>query len=397
MLTLPAPAGAPAPQNPASLGQQLHARYAGFVAFLRANGFKHGQTSTALKSLEITGQLDPDVTRWTLRAGLCGRPDEWRRFDELFDLWFFPAQRRRRTELRASGTGKLDTRRSRVEDNSPGQAIDTGVGSDYEPNDGASAKGASAQETHERSDFKHLHEPDSLRALDELMRVFARQLKQIELRRYQAATRGRRLDLARTIRQSVSYGGLPLKLSWKERRTQRPRLVFLVDVSRSMNLYSYFFLRLARILAAQLEDVHAFMFHTHLTRITHALRDPDPSRARESLYLLSSGWAGGTQIGASLEQFNRDYGSKLVHRRTCIFIASDGFDTIPAERAASALRLMHGQAHSIIWLNPLASRPGYSPSSACMQAALPYIDQLVPAGNLADLKKALPEIIRACR
>src|SRR5690606_40487494 len=40
MLTLPAPAGAPAPQNPASLGQQLHARYAGFVAFLRANGFR---------------------------------------------------------------------------------------------------------------------------------------------------------------------------------------------------------------------------------------------------------------------------------------------------------------------------------------------------------------------
>lgn len=85
-----------------------------------------------------------------------------------------------------------------------------------------------------------------------------------------------------------------------------------------------------------------------------------------------------------------------MHRRTCVLIASDGFDTIPAERAAAALRLMQGQARSIVWLNPLASHPGYTPSSACMQASLPFIDRLVPAGNLADLKKALPEIVAAC-
>lgn len=392
MLTVPPPGT----HDRASLDQQLYARYAGFIAFLRANGFKHAKTTTALKSLEIAGQLDPDVMRWTLRAGLCGRPDEWRRFDELFDQWFFPAQRRRRTELRATGTGKLDMRQNNGEDDSPVQAIDSGVASDDDPDGAANSLSASAQETFERSDFKHLHEPDSLRALDELIRGFARQLRRIELRRYQVSTQGLRLDLARTIRQSVSYGGLPLKLAWKQRRRQRPRFVFLVDVSRSMNPYSYFYLRLARSLASQLEDVHAFMFHTQLTRITHALRDPDPLRAREALRLLSSGWAGGTQIGASLEQFNRDYGSKLVHRRTCVLIASDGFDTIPAERAAAALRLMRGQARSIVWLNPLASRPGYTPSSACMQASLPFIDQLVPAGNLADLKTALPEIVAAC-
>lgn len=392
MLTLPATA-----LRQSKLEDLLYARYAGFVAFLRANGFKHAETTTALRSLEITGQLDPQVTRWTLRAGLCGRQDEWRRFDELFDHWFMPANRRRRSELRASGAGKLDKRPGTGDDSSEGQPLESGAGSDYAPDGAASSQGASAEETLERSDFRHLHEPDALRELDELMRRFIRRLLQVELRRYRPSTTGLRLDVARTIRRSVSYGGLPLKLAWTQRRTQRPRIVMLIDVSRSMNLYSYFYLRLARILAAQIEDVHCFMFHTRLTRISHALRDADPARARESLYLLSSGWAGGTQIGASLEQFNRDYGSTLVHRRTCVFIASDGFDTLPAERAGNALRTLHGQAHSVIWLNPLASQPGYTPSSACMQAALPFIDLLVPAGNLADLKKALPDILRACR
>src|SRR5690606_14704031 len=242
VLTVPLPGT----HDRASLDQQLYARYAGFIAFLRANSFKQAKTTTALKSLEIAGQLDPDVMRWTLRAGLCGRPDEWRRFDELFDQWFVPAQRRRRSELRAPGTGKLDMRQNNGEDDSPDQAIDSGVASDDDPDGAANSLSASAQETFERSDFKHLHEPDSLRALDELIRGFARQLRRIEVRRYQVSTQGLRLDLARTIRQSVSYGGLPLKLAWKQRRRQRPRFVFLVDVSRSMNPYSYFYLRLAR-------------------------------------------------------------------------------------------------------------------------------------------------------
>src|SRR3546814_173656 len=144
-------------------------------------------------------------------------------------------------------------------------------------------------------------------------------------------------------------------------------------------------------------DVHCFIFHTRLVGIAQALRDPDPVRAQESLHLLSSGWAGGTRIGASLEQFNRDHAGRLLHARSCVLIASDGYDTGPAESTINALTAIHGQARRILWLNPLASRPGYAPTSVCMQAALPLIDGLVPAGNLASLEKALSDILRICR
>jgi VWA domain containing CoxE-like protein len=43
--------------------------------------------------------------------------------------------------------------------------------------------------------------------------------------------------------------------------------------------------------------------------------------------------------------------------------------------------------HRLIWLNPLASAPGYQPLAAGMSAALPYIDDFVPAGTLASLQR----------
>lgn len=381
------------------LSERIQSRYVGFAGFLRANGFKHADAAAGLRALALAGHLDGDVVRWTLRAALCGCPREWRRFDELFDLWFLPGARRRRTELRASGAGRLDAGPpGTLPGGGPGTPLDAPAQQREDAPGGAGSEGASPQEALKSADFRHLHEPGFLRALDALMQDFVKRLLRIELRRDRpSSSRGRRLDLARCLRRSVSHGGIPFELAWRTRRKRRPSLVLLLDVSRSMSLYSFFYLRLARVLASLLTDVHCFMFHTRLVGIGQALRDPDPVRAQESLGLLSSGWAGGTRIGDALEQFNRDYAARLLHARSCVLIASDGYDTGPAAQTADALTALRRRARSIIWLNPLAGRPGYTPVSACMQAALPLIDRLVPAGNLASLERALPDILRACR
>ncbi|WP_253261800.1 hypothetical protein [Ramlibacter montanisoli] len=70
-------------------------RLAGFPRFLRANGFGVGAGDGAevLRVADAVGVLDPSLLRWSLKALLCGRCDEWRRFDSLFDAWFLPANR----------------------------------------------------------------------------------------------------------------------------------------------------------------------------------------------------------------------------------------------------------------------------------------------------------------
>ena len=191
------------------------------------------------------------------------------------------------------------------------------------------------------------------------MRRFARRLKHLQLRREARFHHGRRLDLQGTIRRSVASGGTPFRLAWKERRRVRPRLLLLLDVSRSMSAYSFFYLRLARALCAELADVHCFIFHTRITGVSEALRDPDPWRSQERLHLLAPGWAGGTRIGECLARFNRDHAPRLVHSRTGVIIVSDGYDTGEPELLARGARALRRRARRMVWLNPLLRPAGF--------------------------------------
>jgi uncharacterized protein with von Willebrand factor type A (vWA) domain len=229
------------------------------------------------------------------------------------------------------------------------------------------------------------------------MRRFARRLRHMRLRREARALRGPRLDMRRTIRRSVEHGGTPVSLAWKDRRRIRPRLVLLLDVSRSMSRYSFFYLRLARALSAELDDVQSYVFHTRLHGVSEALRDPDPWRAQEKMHLLAEGWGGGTRIGECLRDFNRAEAPRRVHSRTAVIVVSDGYDTGEPEVLTRALRQLGRRARRVVWINPLVGRPGWKPAGRAMQAALPHVDLLAPGADLATLERVLPDIVEALR
>lgn len=367
------------------------ARLAGFAGFLHANGFAlgGGDAAQVLQTAERVGVLDPQVLRWSLQALLCGRCDEWRRFDELFDAWFLPPNRWQAAQSRdaphASVTGGA------AQGLGAGHP-ETGDDDPMRPRDAASR-----QELLARTDFRGLTEREHALDVEALMRRFARQLKHIRLRREARARQGRRLDLQATIRRSVASGGTPFHLVWKDHRRVRPRLVLLLDVSRSMAQYSFFYLRLARALSAELADVHCFIFHTRVTGVSEALRDPDPWRAQERLHLIAQGWGGGTRIGDSIAQFNREHAARMVHSRTAVIVMSDGYDTGDPQVLFDALAQLRRRARRIVWLNPLLDRPGYTPVSQGMQAALPHLDLLAPGADLASIAAVLPELIEALR
>jgi uncharacterized protein with von Willebrand factor type A (vWA) domain len=380
-------------------GFALRARLAGFAGFLRANGYGTGGADGVgvLEATIRTGVLDPRILRWSLQALLCGRGDEWRRFDTLFDAYFLPPNK---TVFVDSNVAAATTRESPggQQDGDEGDpAVATGHGADSDDDAGAGRHGASRDEVLASTDFRDLNQAEHARAIEALMRRFARRLKHLRLRREARFHRGRRLDLQGTIRQSVASGGTPLRLAWKERRRIRPRLILLLDVSRSMSLYSFFYLRLARALCAELADVHCFIFHTRMTGVAEALRDPDPWRSQERLHLLAAGWAGGTRIGECLRDFNRDHGARLVHSRTGVIIVSDGYDTGEPALLSEALATLRRRARRLVWLNPLLSQPGFTPASRGMQAALPHLDLLAAGADLASLERVLPQLIETLR
>jgi uncharacterized protein with von Willebrand factor type A (vWA) domain len=376
----------------------LCGRLAGFPGFLRANGFGVGGADS-LRVADATtrcGVFDQQALRWSLKALLCGRGDEWRRFDALFDAYFLPPNRTVFADANSAGR-MAQSASGALRDGSlrePGAVTGDGVTEDAE---GAACHGASREESLASRDFRELTDSEQVRELEALMRRFARRIKNLRLRREARSQQGRRLDLRATIRMSIASGGTPLRLAWKDRRTVRPRLVLLLDVSRSMSLYSFFYLRLARALCAELADVHCFIFHTRITSISAALADPDPWRSQERLQLLAAGWAGGTRIGECLRDFNRDHAPRLVHARTGVIVVSDGYDTGEPELLEDSLAALGRRARRIVWLNPLLNQPGFAPEGRAMRAALPHIDLFAPGGDLAAVERVLPRIIEELR
>ena len=379
------------------LAAYLQRRLTDFIRHARANDFRIGvaEELDAQRVALIAGLDDPVRLRWGLRALLCTDVEEWQRFDELFDqFWRRPnatsaVEARQGAPLKRgpSAGGRVSQRSDAARE------FELAEGSDGEfgQHEDGGRDGASAVEALSRADFAMLADQGQMRVAERLVERLARKMRRRALRRQRLARRGHRIDLRGTVRKSLRYGGLPLQVVCRQRRRRQPRLVLIVDVSRSMALYSTVFLRFARGIVNAFGDSAAFAYHTRLVPITEALRQTDPARLRASLALISRGWLGGTRIGECLTQFNDDYG-RLLNSRTVVVIVSDGLDTGEPSLLTEALSRIKRRSRRLVWLSPLLGRQGYEPRTRSMQSALPLLDLFAPAHNMESLAALEPTL-----
>ncbi|WP_082949803.1 VWA domain-containing protein [Mycobacterium sp. ACS4331] len=200
---------------------------------------------------------------------------------------------------------------------------------------------------------------------------------------------GRHIDLRETIRASRATGWEPLRLARTRRRTRPRRVVLVCDVSGSMQPYAVVYLHLMR--AAVLgrrsrggAHPEVFAFATTLTRLTAALshRSAEVALARANARVHDR--YGGTRLGRSIAELLSGHNGSLL-RGAVVVIASDGWDSDPADVVHHAMSRVRRRAHRVIWLNPRAAAPGYTPQAGAMAAALPFCDHFLPAHTLTEL------------
>lgn len=383
------------------------ARVAGFVGHLRLNGFVLGpeETASALRVLD-GGPFTTAEARARLRAVLTGRREEWRRFDALFEAYWFGRGRRRET---AAPQRRREERRNRAQPylwrtHLNGRAADAAADPEGPKIEGAGdteiegeASGrlvASRREALARSDLRHVVDPAEIAAAEALALRLARALRYRLSRRQRIAATGRRLDLRRTIGRSLAQGGEPLRLICRERPDRPVRLVVLLDVSGSMQPYSRFFLQFVKGLLGRWVESDAYLVHTRLVRVTDALRERDALTAMTRLALMAEGFGGGTRLGESLATFNSHYAKRALNSRSVLLILSDGYDTGSPAVLAAELKRLKRRARRLVWLNPLLGWHDYRPVTDAMQAALPFIDHFAAANTLDALAALEPELAR---
>jgi len=195
-----------------------------------------------------------------------------------------------------------------------------------------------------------------------------------------------RLDMRRLLRRSLRFGGELLVFSWKS-PTLRPRpLVLLCDISGSMERYTRLLLNFTYALKNASTRVEVFVFATRLTRITRLLRSHDVDAALNRVMASVEDWSGGTRIGEAIETFNRRYARRVLSHGATVAIISDGWDRGDAAQMRRAIARLQRSCHRLIWMNPLMGAPGYEPLTLGLQAALPFVDDFLPAHNLANLE-----------
>jgi uncharacterized protein with von Willebrand factor type A (vWA) domain len=198
--------------------------------------------------------------------------------------------------------------------------------------------------------------------------------------------RGEVHDLRRTVRASLRYGGEPLERRWRDHVLGDRPLVMVVDVSGSMEPYARMLLQYVQACVAARKRVEAFAFGTRLTRITRELAGRDPDRALERAAEAVVDWSGGTRIGESLAQLNREHGRR-VGRGSVVVILSDGWDRGDPEQLSQEMGRLRRTAYRLVWLNPLAAHPEYEPLTRGMRAALPHTDRLLAGNTIASLEE----------
>ena len=75
-----------------------------------------------------------------------------------------------------------------------------------------------------------------------------------------------RLDVRRTIRKSTGYGGVPFDIVWKTETIEKPKIVGICDVSRSVAAAAQFLLLFLYSLNEVVERLDAFAFSDRLIR-----------------------------------------------------------------------------------------------------------------------------------
>lgn len=186
----------------------------------------------------------------------------------------------------------------------------------------------------------------------EIAQKISRRLALNISRRYRQSRKKQMLDLRRSIRGSISYGGSFYRLKYRKKKQQKPRLLLLCDVSGSMARYTGFILPFMYGLTSVVRHIESFVFAEKLERITpYILQGSSFESTMEEVIKRSGQWGGGTRISAALEQLARKHGEVLTPKT--IFIMVSDTMTTSLDRSLANLKELRARVKDIIWLNPL--------------------------------------------
>ncbi len=203
----------------------------------------------------------------------------------------------------------------------------------------------------------------------------------------------RHVDMRKTMRASLSYGGTPVELVTKPPRPHKPEIFLVADVSGSVASFSRFTMQLVFAMSSQFSKVRSFAFIDEVDEVTSFFSSAKD--INEAMRLVNTQakvvWLDGhSDYGRCLESFWERYHTDLT-RRSSVIICGDARNNYHAAKP-EVLKLIKGASKHLFWLNPEPHAYWNSGDSVISRYA-EYCDGVYEVRSLRHLERFITEAI----
>ena len=327
-----------------------------FGRCLRAAGLPvgPGKVLEALRAVEAIGIGGREDFYWTLHAVFVNRRDQRELFDQAFHIfWRKPDLLEKMMQLLLPVI-EID---GEEEQKDVSRRLSEALGPQKQPGQGEAPEDAeeppsieldatltfSEREILQSKDFEDMS-ADEIERAKRLIQNMRLPIMAVPTRRFLPTAYGDRIDMRRTLRQSLRGGGASIDLARKVRKKRHPPLVILADISGSMDRYSRMLTHFMHAITNDRDRVFSFVFGTRLTNITRQLRSRDVDIALGKVGDLVEDWSGGTRIGHCLDDFNRNWSRRVLGQGALVLLITDGLDRDAGDGLDAAMERLQNPA-----------------------------------------------------
>lgn len=235
------------------------------------------------------------------------------------------------------------------------------------------------------TDFALLRDSAEVTAV---VRRMAQKLVNRHRRRERQAARGQ-LDVRATLRRNLAHDGILIDPRWRRIRKERPRLLAVCDVSRSVSQHARFLLLFLYGLQEVIPRLRTFVFTSTLHEVTE-LFDQHAADAALDIVMQRHG-LGSTDYGRALAGLEQQALGDIDRRTTLLFLGDARNNR--GDARLDLLRLFQGRARQLLWLNPEERNRWGSGDSEMLRYAT-ACTRAWSCRNLNDLERIVDRLLR---
>ena len=231
-------------------------------------------------------------------------------------------------------------------------------------------------------------DPADLVMMQALVKKMAKRLADRYSRRRNKAQLGH-LDVRRTLRKSMAYGGMPFEIIWKTKKVEKPNIVAICDVSKSVAAAAQFLLTFLYSLNEVVDRMEAFAFSGRMISVNDVMDENKVETA--ILEVLKKIGFQQTDYGKSLEDFC-DLHLDQIDRHTTVIFLGDARSNY-ADPRVDLFATIQKRCRAMIWLNP-EPESYWGQGDSVMQRYQPFCHVAKPCNTLGQLERIIEDVLR---